>query len=182
LAGCSVMLRGFITIIVLIMATVFCAPINAQTHDCSAPEARQNKRYASADVNLRSWPSTYADVLVTLPKGEIVYAYAETDGWSRVNVASLNITGYVATRYLKETCVAGGGLSRSTLSRASIVTILMAKSQSSYSGSCPCPNNVDRGARRCGARSAYSRPGGASPLCYPRDVTSDMIDRFISSR
>jgi len=39
-----------------------------------------------------------------------------------------------------------------------------------YSGSCPCPYSVDRAGRRCGARSAYSRPGGARPLCYPGDV------------
>ena len=39
-----------------------------------------------------------------------------------------------------------------------------------YSGSCPCPYSVDRAGRRCGGRSAYSKPGGAAPLCYPADV------------
>jgi len=39
-----------------------------------------------------------------------------------------------------------------------------------YSGSCPCPYSTDRAGRRCGARSAYSRPGGRAPLCFPSDV------------
>jgi hypothetical protein len=41
-----------------------------------------------------------------------------------------------------------------------------------YSGSCPCPYSVDRAGRRCGARSAYSKPGGRAPLCYPSDVAA----------
>lgn len=37
---------------------------------------------------------------------------------------------------------------------------------SSYSGNCPCPYSIDASGKRCGARSAYSRSGGASPQCY----------------
>jgi hypothetical protein len=37
---------------------------------------------------------------------------------------------------------------------------------------CACPYNMDRAGHSCGRRSAYSRPGGAEPLCYPSDVTS----------
>jgi hypothetical protein len=48
----------------------------------------------------------------------------------------------------------------------------------SYSGSCPCPYSTDRAGRRCGRRSAYSRPGGASPLCYPEDVTQKMVHEW----
>jgi hypothetical protein len=44
-----------------------------------------------------------------------------------------------------------------------------------YPGNCPCPYNVDRAGRRCGGRSAWSKPGGAAPLCYPADVTPEMI-------
>lgn len=44
------------------------------------------------------------------------------------------------------------------------------QSIASYSGSCPCPYSVDRGGRRCGGRSAYSRPGGSAPICYASDV------------
>lgn len=44
------------------------------------------------------------------------------------------------------------------------------QSIAAYSGSCPCPYSTDRAGRRCGARSAYNRPGGRAPLCYPADV------------
>jgi hypothetical protein len=47
-----------------------------------------------------------------------------------------------------------------------------------YQGSCPCPYNVDRAGRQCGRRSAYSKPGGASPLCYPKDVTHKMVEEY----
>src|SRR5689334_19006540 len=52
---------------------------------------------------------------------------------------------------------------------------MIAESINNYSGNCPCPYNSDRAGRSCGARSAYSRPGGASPLCYPRDITDEML-------
>jgi hypothetical protein len=52
---------------------------------------------------------------------------------------------------------------------------LIRQSMASYRGNCPCPYNTDRAGRRCGARSAYSRPGGASPLCYEKDVTQKMV-------
>ncbi|WP_412474183.1 hypothetical protein [Halobacteriovorax sp. YZS-1-1] len=47
-----------------------------------------------------------------------------------------------------------------------------------YSGNCPCPYNTMRNGRRCGKRSAYSRPGGASPLCYKSDISDDAARRF----
>lgn len=54
---------------------------------------------------------------------------------------------------------------------------LIQESLASYPGSCPCPYNGDRAGRRCGGRSAYSRPGGRSPLCYPRDVSAEEVER-----
>lgn len=47
-----------------------------------------------------------------------------------------------------------------------------------YSGNCPCPYNTDRAGRSCGQRSAYSKPGGASPLCYPDDISDAMLERW----
>jgi hypothetical protein len=44
------------------------------------------------------------------------------------------------------------------------------QSIAAYPGSCACPYSTDRGGRRCGGRSAYSRGGGHAPLCYPADV------------
>lgn len=44
-----------------------------------------------------------------------------------------------------------------------------------YPGNCPCPYNRDRAGRSCGRRSAYSKPGGYSPLCYPSDISDEMV-------
>jgi len=53
---------------------------------------------------------------------------------------------------------------------SSIKKKMIQQSINNYSGSCPCPYNITKRGRRCGKRSAYSRPGGASPLCYERDI------------
>lgn len=43
---------------------------------------------------------------------------------------------------------------------------------------CPCPYNLASNGSRCGGRSAYSRRGGALPICYPDQVTPEMILRW----
>ncbi len=58
---------------------------------------------------------------------------------------------------------------------AAIKQAIIAQSIANYSGSCPCPYSQDRAGRRCGGRSAYSRPGGASPVCFETDVTPKII-------
>lgn len=55
---------------------------------------------------------------------------------------------------------------------------IIAESIGSYSGNCPCPYNRARNGSQCGKRSAYSRPGGAAPLCYPSDVTNEMVRAY----
>lgn len=67
------------------------------------------------------------------------------------------------------------------LTAAAIAAILVAASrQAYYSGGrpCACPDDRMRNGRSCGSRSAYSRPGGAAPLCYPHDVTAAMIEQY----
>lgn len=68
------------------------------------------------------------------------------------------------------------------LSDDEIREILIQRSIASYSGNCPCPYNRASNGSRCGKRSAYSRPGGASPLCYPSDVTDAMVERYRQGR
>ncbi len=52
---------------------------------------------------------------------------------------------------------------------------LIDSSIQTYPGRCPCPYHTDRAGRRCGKRSAYSRAGGYAPLCYPSDITPQML-------
>jgi hypothetical protein len=41
---------------------------------------------------------------------------------------------------------------------------------------CACPDDKARNGTPCGGRSAYSRKGGAEPLCYLSDVKPWMIE------
>ena len=68
--------------------------------------------------------------------------------------------------------------SEKKLSDSEIKKILIRQSIAGYSGNCPCPDNTDRAGRRCGGRSAWSRPGGASPLCYESDVTQSRVEAY----
>lgn len=59
-----------------------------------------------------------------------------------------------------------------------IAELLVSESINGYYGNCPCPYNSASNGSRCGKRSAYSRPGGESPLCYVEDVSQGMIARY----
>ena len=65
------------------------------------------------------------------------------------------------------------------LSAAAIAALIVQQSRSAYFATgrpCACPEDLTRSGRRCGASSAYSRPGGASPKCYPSDVSESEIE------
>lgn len=63
-------------------------------------------------------------------------------------------------------------------STTEIKKILINRSLSDYPGNCPCPENRASNGSRCGKRSAWSRPGGRSPLCYESDITAQMVSRY----
>ena len=52
---------------------------------------------------------------------------------------------------------------------------IIAESIASYPGRCPCPYNAAKNGSQCGGRSAWSRAGGYSPICYPDEVTAAMV-------
>ena len=45
----------------------------------------------------------------------------------------------------------------------------------SYPGNYACPYHLASNGSRCGKRSAYHRAGGYTPICYPEDVTAQMM-------
>ena len=63
------------------------------------------------------------------------------------------------------------------VSDAEIRNLLVQRSIAAYAGACPCPESRNSRGARCGGNSAYSRPGGSRPLCYPTDVTDAMVQR-----
>jgi hypothetical protein len=67
-------------------------------------------------------------------------------------------------------------------SDAQIRQSIIRDSIAAYPGPCACPYSVMRNGRACGGRSAYSRPGGYAPICYPRDVTQAQIADYRRAR
>ena len=64
------------------------------------------------------------------------------------------------------------------LTDAAIIALIITASRNAYYSTgrpCACPEDRMRNGRRCGGNSAHDRPGGASPLCYPTDVSAEMI-------
>jgi len=54
---------------------------------------------------------------------------------------------------------------------------IIAQSIAAYGGSCPCEYSTDVAGNQCGGRSAWSRSGGAEPLCYHSDITMERLRR-----
>ena len=64
------------------------------------------------------------------------------------------------------------------VSDAQVRELIVQESVGAYLASgrpCACPYSYMRNGAACGGRSAYSRPGGAAPMCYPADVTDGQI-------
>jgi hypothetical protein len=66
----------------------------------------------------------------------------------------------------------------SSMSDEEIIQVIIYKSIATHRGNCACPYNRANNGSKCGRRSAYSRPGGYQPMCYPRDVPSEMVEEF----
>jgi hypothetical protein len=133
--------------------------------------AQEVPRYTRSNANLREAPAASAAVVAVLPQGTQVAAACSND-WCAVSTRGGD-RGYVAGRLLGNSPPATPRVSDVQIRRA-----LIRESINSYYGSCPCPYNADRAGRSCGRRSAYSRPGGASPLCYESDITADMVREY----
>lgn len=67
------------------------------------------------------------------------------------------------------------------LSDQQVVERIIRDSRSAYHATghpCACPYDHARNGSNCGGRSAYSRPGGAAPRCYPKDISMADIVRY----
>ena len=151
---------------------------NAQKSTTKLPNRTM---YVDANrLNVRNAPDKSAKQVWTLKRDEKVNVAGKNGDW--LFVKGNRYEGWVFGTYLTpnkatrpNVLVSKPKILKPKLSDAKIKKLLMERSIAYYSGSCPCPDYRDRGGRRCGRRSAYSRPGGASPLCYPSDVTKQMV-------
>ena len=53
---------------------------------------------------------------------------------------------------------------------------MIKESIANYPGKCPCPYSIMSNGKKCGKRSAYSKPGGYEPLCYVSDIADAKND------
>lgn len=88
------------------------------------------------------------------------------------------LTILLACAALLTTAAGDAGAQARPLTDAQVRERIVQQSIASYSGSCPCPYSVARNGSRCGGRSAYSRPGGASPRCYASDVSQAEVEAY----
>ena len=58
-----------------------------------------------------------------------------------------------------------------SISKAKSPEEMIKESIANYPGKCPCPYSIMSNGKKCGKRSAYSKPGGYEPLCYVSDIT-----------
>lgn len=150
-------------------------------------------------VAFRAGPATSFTILDRFNTGRRVSLLQAAGDWSNVRDALTLREGWVASRFLAEREPSTRRpkneernpsiekrepkpkpvvVPRVEISDVEIADRIIAQSIANYSGNCPCPFNTDRAGRRCGRRSAYSKPGGASPICFVGDVTPAMIAAF----
>jgi len=85
------------------------------------------------------------------------------NGWTCIN-------GFIES---DDSCVA-----KKTATDDEVRQLIIGRSIASYPGNCPCPYFSDRAGRSCGRRSAYSRAGGYSPICYKSDISDQHVKTF----
>ena len=174
------------------------SPVSAQPREnelsqSSAPpadlvpvEVEQVRFVTGNRVAFRSGPSTSLDVLDRFDTGREVLLIEQRGDWSNVRDSLTRRSGWMASRFLGKEQRAPETKARTERRQedrpsapdAVIIQRIIDASVASYPRSCACPYSTDRGGRRCGGRSAYSRPGGYAPICYPQDVTQAMIDAY----
>jgi SH3-like domain-containing protein len=145
----------------------------------------------ASTLNVRSSPSAAGARVTQLARGDALGVLEVQGEWVAV-VTPSGERGWVNRAYLANQPIAAAvqapiasppsAVAAPKIDREKVIRAIMAQSLASYSGNCPCPDNRDRAGRRCGGRSAWSRGGGASPLCYASDVTQGMIDDYLSRR
>ncbi len=145
-------------------------------------------------VALRAAPSPESAILDRLNRGQSVQVLDRNGDWWKVRHGLTRQEGYVRRSLLSndkpsepqqaakpaDKPVDTDGLRAGTVATAAIVALIIKESVASYRATrpCACPYNEMRNGRSCGSRSAWSRPGGAKPICYPTDVTPAMITAY----
>lgn len=151
-----------------------------------APKPTLQLRYVRGKrVALRDIPDAKGKVLDRLNNGFEVYEEGRQAGFVKVRHSITQQVGWVQSDRIsaeppKEPPLEEKPSTNEVLTKAAIVALLIERSVAEYRETrpCACPYNTDRSGRACGKRSAWSKPGGAKPLCYAGDVTEGMVAGF----
>lgn len=140
------------------------------------------------NVPMKEFPRRDADNVDRLNRGMEVTEVERRNDWVKIRHPITAREGWVSARLLGTVRPADATPAEpqeeqvrtppNRLTDAAIVALLIAQSRRSYPGNCACPDDTDRAGRRCGARSAHSKPRGRSPLCYPEDVSEAAIAAY----
>lgn len=130
--------------------------------------------YTTSTVRLRVSPSTSARIISTVQSGRAVISIGTDGAWRRVRIGGE--TGWMHGDHLSDTRPVAKPPQAPVAPAYQPVPLVRQKPapsrrtgepvRSPYVGTCDCPYDLMRNGRRCGGRSAYSRPGGRSPSCY----------------
>lgn len=177
-----------------VSAPIQAPPTVARPTAVATPEAQpalstepSEVRFVTASsLNIRSAPNTAGNVIGKLQNGHQVSVLQRSNGWLMVE-PSPGVQGWISGQYTSATLEPPSASQPAqallaapapAVDRDAIIQQMIERSIRNYSGNCPCPYNTMRNGRRCGGNSAYSKPGGRSPICFPTDVTEAMIEAF----
>jgi hypothetical protein len=127
-----------------------------------------DRRYVASPTALRLTPNVNGRRAAQLARGVAVAVLEQPGTWAMVRLVEEQTLGWVSLRAL--------ALNPPRHTDAEIRRLLVRASIDAYDGNCPCAYFTDSIGRSCGGRSAWSRAGGESPWCYPRDVPQEAID------
>ena len=143
-------------------------------------------------VNVRKGPSTQNAVVGAFSRGAKLVIHETSGGWSRVSGQSTthSLSGWMASRFLSADKPAVQIVAPAPKKRRIAVPTsrevtqarktLISQSIAGHNGNCACPYQRDRANRKCGKRSAWSKPGGYEPLCYDSDINISRLTSFFA--
>ena len=154
-------------------------------------------------LNMREAPGAHTRSLAAIAVGTRFRVHDTRGSWVRVSREELRLSGWVSRNYLgvSKRSVPKAALTTQQFTKPTAVVLkpaevspkitasaarnldavvrrIIENSIAGYPGRCPCPYNRDRAGKRCGGRSAYNRAGGFAPLCFPNDVTAELISQY----
>lgn len=122
------------------------------------------KYISKKSVNIRALPSVKSLKIGNLKLNTKLNYYQFKQGWYQIKLPNSQTLGWIRGDLLADNIY-------KTLPKPKPQPVAKAVKKtgprrSPYYGTCDCPYDRASNGSRCGGRSAYSRPGGRSPVCY----------------